>query len=241
MKCFCLIYLFTFSSGLLYAAIPVGKGDLSCAVLSNERVECWDDVKSLSPVAIDGIYNAVSIADSSSNSCEIVDQGGVQCVYSGIRILENPSSVIPIAKDICVENVVQIARGSLHTCMLINDGHVECLGSNRRGQVGSKTDGDVLSLEKVEGIDNATCLSAGMFHTCAIVDDGTVKCWGDNSRGQSNENISDWKLKKPTTIADLKDAIDIYASVLDTCASLKDGTFKCWGNQVRGPVERLAL
>jgi alpha-tubulin suppressor-like RCC1 family protein len=71
--------------------------------------------------------------------------------------------------------------------------------------------------------------------------DGTAKCWGQNNNG----NLGDGTLVPshvPVDVVGLQGAIHLSAGMVNhTCATLDDGTAKCWGNNASdklgvGPV-----
>ncbi|AWV88906.1 serine/threonine protein kinase [Bradymonas sediminis] len=90
-----------------------------------------------------------------------------------------------------------------------------------------------------------TQISAGKFHTCALRVDGGFRCWGANQYGElgagNTQAIGD---DEPA------DAIDVLTfdapatqilAVGDhrasfSCALLKDGSVRCWGNNTHGQL-----
>jgi alpha-tubulin suppressor-like RCC1 family protein len=77
-------------------------------------------------------------------------------------------------------------------------------------------------------------LAAGGAHTCAVISDGTVRCWGDNSKGGLGIGKITQAFEKSVQVADIHAARQIAAGLDFTCASLVDGTVRCWGNNQYG-------
>ena len=82
-------------------------------------------------------------------------------------------------------------------------------------------------------------------HTCAILDDASIKCWGDNKWGQLGLGDTEIRGDEPGEMGDNLPAVDLgtgrSGTGLDagggnTCVSLDDGTFKCWGVNYQGKL-----
>ncbi|MFO0553464.1 MAG: hypothetical protein U0271_34090 [Polyangiaceae bacterium] len=97
----------------------------------------------------------------------------------------------------------------------------------------------------------ATAVVAGMSHSCALADDGRVFCWGSNEHGQlgaaapDNCPLPDFHglppapipcREQPTPVDGLADVVEIAAGGSTTCARLRDGTVRCWGDNGYGIV-----
>jgi hypothetical protein len=82
----------------------------------------------------------------------------------------------------------------------------------------------------------ATAIALGDLHACALLDDGHVKCWGSNDYGQLG--LGDTVRRNGPVLGDALPTVDlgngrrataIAAGRYTSCASLDDGSFKCWG------------
>ena len=85
----------------------------------------------------------------------------------------------------------------------------------------------------------ATRIAVGLNHTCAVLDDGTLRCWGllgglglPNLPVAFGEYLGD--NESPTSVdpVDLgadRTAVEVTVGNGNTCASLDDGTLRCWG------------
>ncbi len=158
----------------------------------------------------------------------------------------------------------QIVSGGQHTCALLATGSVKCWGSNSYGQLGVETnevciekiyDGSAVAYETsfqcstrpvdVSGLSNVRQIALGKNHSCALINDGSVKCWGDSSSGrlgfEANEVCGENPRtnpcsKKPVTISDLNNVIQIALGDNHSCAVLSDKTVKCWGYNYYGQL-----
>src|SRR5439155_22702864 len=77
-------------------------------------------------------------------------------------------------------------------------------------------------------------VSAGGYHTCALLPDGTIQCWGRNDFGQVGQPNSTGAFPVPTTVPGITNAIAVVAGFYHTCATLSDGTARCWGENTFG-------
>jgi alpha-tubulin suppressor-like RCC1 family protein len=99
----------------------------------------------------------------------------------------------------------------------------------------------------------ATQVAVGWNHSCALGDDGRVACWGASDHGQVGtsttgscdlEDILHGMMPptkvpcrdKPGTVDTLSGVAEISAGGDTTCARLRDGTVKCWGDNHWGIV-----
>ena len=90
-------------------------------------------------------------------------------------------------------------------------------------------------------------ISSGEAHTCAVLYGGKVKCWGSNRYGQLG-NGNRKSIGQPVTVKGIRNAIAVSASDDDfidseargfTCAVLRSGKVKCWGDNWSGQLGNL--
>lgn len=213
----------------------------ACAILAVGALSCWGHgplgngkpakVSSSVPVAIRGIKGATKISGNYGfqriQRCVVLRRGEIECWGYGHKV---PTVVHGIRRAVSVS--VGQMKGDY--CALLRGGKVEC------GQ----------ARHKDQGITNARMISSGAFHTCVVLSSGKVKCWGDNISGQ----LGNGKRKSnglPVTVRGIKDATAVSASddfFSDsengaegfTCAVLRSGRVKCWGENYGGQLGNLA-
>jgi alpha-tubulin suppressor-like RCC1 family protein len=218
------------------------------------------------PVDLGPGRTAVAISAGAYHTCAILDDGGVRCWgygaygqlgYGNVNNVGDTPGTIP-AK---VGNVnlgagrtaTAISAGGAHTCAILDDGSVRCWGDATYGQLGygntdtvgdDETPGSVRPVELGLG-RTAVAINAGTYHTCVILDDGTVRCWGNgadgllgygntNSAGDAPATIP--SRLGPVNLGPARTAKAISAGDAHTCATLDDGTVRCWGYGADGEL-----
>lgn len=85
-------------------------------------------------------------------------------------------------------------------------------------------------------------ICAGLAHTCGLTRAGAVWCWGDDrygALGRGTEPTVVTPLPDPQPVAGLSDVVSITCGQADstggnfTCALIRDGTVRCWGQNFR--------
>jgi alpha-tubulin suppressor-like RCC1 family protein len=245
----------------------IAAGDLhTCAMLSDGTVRCWGDNEygelgngssglfsgspgfsaSSTPVAVIGLSNTVAIAAGERHTCAVLSNGTARCwgwnsdgqIGNGTA---GPYSVVTTPVTVStLSNATTVAAGWRHTCAALNDGTVRCWGNNWSGQLGDGTTMARYTPVAVSGLSAVTAIAAGWEHTCALLNDGTVRCWGNNISGQLGNGTwgSGNSISVPVTVSLPLSATAIATGANHTCASLIDGTVRCWGNNLDGQIGR---
>jgi alpha-tubulin suppressor-like RCC1 family protein len=244
-------------------------GGYTCARLANSTVNCWGenghgqlgdgtDVgtdgnafdKRYSPVAVQGLTNAIDIAAWDRHSCAITDDNGdaigdtVRCWgdnnYGQLGDGTKTPSFVPVeAVGLPTDrNPVNVDVGGNHTCVLFDDGTVWCWGSGTvLGDDGGPPGSGSAGRGPVEVfiIDDAVDLAAGSSHTCVIRQNATVWCWGTNGDGQVGDGNLGTALV-PAQALGVTGARKISTGLFASCATLADGSAKCWGRNDYGQL-----
>lgn len=83
-------------------------------------------------------------------------------------------------------------------------------------------------------------VSAGGYHTCALLVNGKVRCWGNNGNGQLGYgNFDDVSQAVPASLGDVNvggEVIQIATGAFHTCALLRGGSVRCWGDDSAGQL-----
>jgi alpha-tubulin suppressor-like RCC1 family protein len=142
--------------------------------------------------------------------------------------------------------VRQVVTGDRHSCALIVTTRVLCWGEGDDGRLGtpgiSGVDRPRPILEvALDGqvFDGVVQIAAGWAHTCALLATSQVACWGRNTSGQvGNGTLSAAPYPRfvlaRTGGARLTGVTAIAAGAFHTCARLRDGTARCWGENLAG-------
>jgi alpha-tubulin suppressor-like RCC1 family protein len=90
-------------------------------------------------------------------------------------------------------------------------------------------------------------LVSGDHHNCALLEGGKLKCWGNNGSGRLGIGSTDSMGDAPNELGDRLPYVSLGGSGrtvarlwpslnLHTCASLDDGSLKCWGSNTNGEL-----
>ncbi|RKG98823.1 RTX toxin, partial [Corallococcus sp. CA047B] len=90
-------------------------------------------------------------------------------------------------------------------------------------------------------ITGVNMLRAGQNHTCALLNDGALRCWGFNFHGQLGlgESADVGDTEKPSSklaVKLLDKGSKVALGANHTCALLKSGLVRCWGNGASGQL-----
>lgn len=136
-----------------------------------------------------------------------------------------------------VLQATKISAGGLHTCAITTGGGAKCWGDNSQGQLGigsyqqKSLPTDVIGLNS-----NVADIAAGPSHTCAVTTAGAAYCWGQNTYRQLG-NGSNTSTSSLSGVAGLSSGVSSIATgMYHSCAIMKSGELKCWGNNGAGEL-----
>jgi len=159
-------------TGLLNKAVKITAGFAhTCALLIDDKVQCWGDNQS-----------------SQLGSKEF--QPHTENIKNNGRFSQN--AILATYLDLQFYKIIELSAGGFHTCALASkisnptDTAVFCWGENGYGQLGNgetRTDFFIPPTQKepqeVNNLLSSTkSLSSGMNNTCALLNDGQIQCWG---------------------------------------------------------------
>jgi alpha-tubulin suppressor-like RCC1 family protein len=231
--------------------IALGK-DFSCAERADSTVACWGNGQGgalgngtqtavqTTPVAVLNLRGATALAAGSAHVCTRLATGAADCWGGGLQgQLGNGQHTADALTPVGVSSLagaVALTGGVSHTCALLASGTVECWGGNFHGPLGDGTQTERDSPAPVSGLTGAIQIAAGGSHTCALVFDGTVRCWGDDTQGELGDGATNTIRLTPVAVVGLSGVASISAGSTHTCATLADGTARCWGDNTSGQL-----
>ena len=198
-------------------------GSHSCALLDNNEIKCWG----WNPSGQLGLGHRQRVGDSQ---------------------LSLPSSFLSVSLG---GQAIGIGTGEDFNCAILNNGQAKCWGENRYGQLGLRHFRDIGDDEFPSSIGTLNFgerrvrkISSGNISSCALLDNGDVRCFGANSSGSlglgHTDSLFNSQFNSQSLIGDAvnlsESAIDISTGYSFSCALLKSGKLKCWGDNSGGQL-----
>ena len=190
-----------------YTAIAAG-GAYSCAVTTDNTINCWGANSFGQTDAPDGQHTA--IATGTSHSCAIRTDQTINCWGAEEGEYDLGQTDAPDGQH------TAIATGLGHSCAIRTDQTINCWGDNRVGQ-----------LDAPDG--QHTAIATGGWHSCAIRTDQTINCWG------AEDDVYDVDFGQADAPDGQHTAI--AANNWHSCAIRTDQTINCWGNNWWGQAD----
>lgn len=241
-------------------------GDCQVALCESGTTQCGDGEAVLTCDAqTDTLRASETCSDATpvcvAGACAECAPGESYCVDAGSRIQcgadatwQGEASDCVGPTTICSFGVctskLQIALGGAHACARSADGSVRCWGDNAAGQLGlgdtqnraASPPSQTLARVNLLGDLRVARIAAGLSHTCAVIEDGSLYCWGQNGSGQlglgDRLNRGDSLTSEPVLV-DLgrdRQAIGVALGARHSCALLRAGRVKCWGDNQFGQL-----
>ncbi len=234
------------------AEISAG-GSFTCALMEDGGVKCWgfngggqlgdgtNENKDL-PTNVKGLESgAASVSAGISHACALMKNSGVKCwgfnFYGQLGDGTDESSNLPVDVAGLANGVTAISAGGAHTCAGLTSGGLKCWGYNNFGQLGDGTTIYRYMPTPVSGLASGVkTVSSGGDHTCALMNGGSVKCWGYGDLGQLGDGRNIISML-PVDVSGLASGVStVSAGGEHTCAVMKDGGVKCWGDDNYGAL-----
>lgn len=202
-------------SGITPAIRKVAPGGRhTCALTVSGSVWCWGDNgfgqlangttagRSLVPVQVAGITDAVDVASGSDHTCIVRSSGGVSCWGRNdagqLGTGNTTTRTVPATVGTLVSIAEVASSGTARrTCARGVDGGVWCWGEGSFGSIGDG--GTEPRLSPVRVLDRAESLAVGWRFTCARISDGGLRCWGENQLGQLGDGSTEHR-SSPTPV-----------------------------------------
>lgn len=151
------------------------------------------------PVRVMNLENVVQIAVGEEHCFAIAQDGAIWAWGSneagqlGNGLYDGPC-ILSVALPIQIAfpgNIVSLVGGSDHTLAIDTEGAVWAWGSHAEGQLGTDTDGTLVTYpQKIPGLHNIIAISAGDHCSLAVKRDGTIWAWGKNNQGQLGDGTT---------------------------------------------------
>ena len=223
----------------------------TCALLADGTVRCWGYNEygqlgdgthrdSTTPVAVEGVSNAVSLSASSGyHVCVVLADRTLRCWgsdYDGALGDGSEVDSSSIKKVLNLNSAASISTGGNSSCATLLDQTVRCWGGLPGGGVATAPTSISLS--------GVTQVEVGNSNVCALLADTTVRCWGDNSSGQIGDGTyadSMHPVTTPTEVKGLDQVVALSVGYSFECAVLADRTAVCWGQNLHGQLGNSAV
>ncbi len=238
----------------LSGATAIGSGgNHVCAIVTGGAVNCWgynaygqlgngSTTNSIVPVTVSSLTGATVVGGGLRHECAIVAGGAVKCwghnAYGQLGNGNTNHSNVPVdALGLTGMSGLGLSD-QFFSCAMSGGGTVSCWGDNGGGQLGNGTFVDSTVPVTVSNLQTASAIESGSFHACAVLADGTMQCWGDGSQGQLGNGTDGVGVASnvPVVVPNITGAIEVGAGYFHTCAILRSGGIRCWGDNARGEL-----
>lgn len=219
-----------------------------CAVTSSGRLVCWGCLKwwsdgceygeRRSPPTRMPISGVRAVSAGMLHTCALLKGGRVRCFGANDygQLGKRKASVrrlpVPIPG---LGRATAISAGDYFTCALMRDGTVKCWGCMGSGCGGNDPDYELRFARvprTITAVSAARSITAGVTHACAMQRSGEVRCWGHPAADEYSEFNRPWDSK---AVTGLRAPLQMFASGLDTYATLPNGRVYRWTGNGMGP------
>lgn len=231
-----------------YKYIDIATGDAhSCVVLAARGVKCWgnnnsgqlgDGTRNDSAIPVDviGVSDALSITAGEKHNCVVLSSGKIECWGNNSEgQLGNDDlnwSALKPTEVLGITDAIAVTAGSEHTCALLSGGGVKCWGSDSAGQLG---DGSTIKYIETSGCTGPRISNGRGRYS----EENGNKKWcrhAVNTDEETGSQVGYCMSEVPLTVVGISNAVAITAGKNHTCARLRRGGVKCWGNNKLGAL-----
>ena len=179
------------------------------------------------------------IATGLAHTCALTTVGTVRCTGSnefgqiGLPLIQTASTTF--VDVVGVSDVVSIDSGGSTTCAVLGDSTVKCWGQERALGSGGTTNSPTPAT--VAGLSGVVSVSLDYLQACAVTVGGAVYCWGDNNFGAVGPGtILTSVARSPLRVTGVDNAVQVGVGTYASCATISDGSVKCWGDGNSNPA-----
>jgi alpha-tubulin suppressor-like RCC1 family protein len=178
-----------------------------------------------------------TLAAGGQHSCALRSDGMVRC-WGGNRMgaLGDGTQTRRVSPVTVADltDAAGITAGNEHTCAWLRDGTARCWGRNDFGGIGDGTTAHRGTPTAVLGLGGVASLDTTSLFTCAALRDGTARCWGLGGAHLGDGTFTTPYQTTPVAVVGLTGVAGVVAGGGHSCAWLRDGTVRCWGNNRYG-------
>ena len=172
------------------------------------------------------------IAAGEDHTCAITATATVKCVGKNEHgQLGQPLTVLSSSTPVAVPNladVVSVDSGKWTTCAVLGDSTVKCWGGER--SLGTGATVDTPTPTAVPFLSGVVSVTSDYFQTCALTVNAAVYCWGDNTLGKGAVGPAAVGIARfPVPVIAAAGAIQVSTGFELSCATMGDGSVRCWG------------
>jgi alpha-tubulin suppressor-like RCC1 family protein len=214
----------------------------TCALTAAGEVVCWGDnwAGQLGEGTNKATGGYKTVAAGGAHTCALTAGGGIRC-WGGNKLGalgDGTNENRPKGVDVAGLNggVQALAAGMDFTCA-VSGNRAKCWGADDSGQLGNGSYKSTNGPVDVAGLGNGiVSVAAGFFHACALTAAGEVWCWGENISGELGDGTNAGS-PEPVKVTGLEGgALAIVVGGSHTCALMKNGGVKCWGDNSHGQL-----
>ncbi len=192
----------------------------------------------LTPVAVSGLSDVVTIAAGKSHSLAVKADGTVWAWgNNGLNQLGDGTSTSRSApKQVNgLSGVIAVSAGDFFSMALKADGTVWSWGDNGNGQLGDGSKNQRSTPVQIKTLSGISAISAGYYYATALKSDGTVWSWGINDNAQLGDGTTTERAE-PKQVAGVSDGVAIAAAFGHVAVIRRDGSLLAWGRNNHGQL-----